>query len=216
MPYMVRCTELTADPGEPGERVTPDGESFDTFDSALESLLADTTDDSAPDVDIDSARFAASMDSGFVFDVEHVTGPRYRCTILQADGMSDATIRDDDEGLAYLAHDGGAVPCSRYGRDSSSCAPVALLAARIHASESGEPMTFRLLDSCMSDVVNDSDGIADLLADYATDADLDAIGLDRADAYRLAGRDAPACSVCEQPEGSNDECGRCNLVGEED
>lgn len=183
MPFITRCHTL----GDPADRVAPDGEVFDTFGEALESLLADVEESTYPTTDHDSARFESSMPGGFVFDVQHVTGPRYRCTIVQADGCSDAEARDDVEALAYLQHDGGAVPCSRYG-DAGACASVALVAARIAAEANGEPVTFRALDYMMGLAVNDSDDLADLLADHATDDDLDALGFDRLDAYRLAGR----------------------------
>lgn len=173
--FFIRCADAD------GVETTPDGESFDTFDAALAEVLTDCADGYAPPGTYESAPADARDADGYRLDVPHVTGPVYRCAIVEASPFSDAVPRDDAEALAYLQHDGGAVPCSRYGRDSSSCAPVALLAARIMERETGEPMTFRALDSDMGLVVNDSDDVASVLHEYATDDELDSIGYGRRD-----------------------------------
>jgi hypothetical protein len=66
-------------------------------------------------------------------------------------------LSEDRMALGYLSEDDGAVPCSRYGRTGSECAPAALAVARYISDETGEPMTRDLLDHAMSLVVNDSD-----------------------------------------------------------
>lgn len=73
------------------------------------------------------------------------------------------------EALDYLEEDPGKVPCSRYGFDSASCAPVAYAVARIVAEETGEPLTHEALDHAMSLVVNDHDDPAYLVREYGTD-----------------------------------------------
>lgn len=62
--------------------------------------------------------------------------------------------------LAFLERDGGRVPCSRYGSHSSDLAPTVLAATRAHLHETGEPMTFAMLDYVMSLAVNDSPDVA--------------------------------------------------------
>lgn len=63
------------------------------------------------------------------------------------------------------------VPCSRYGRTSAECAPVAYRVAAIISEEVGEPITLDDLDHAMSLVVNDHDDPAYTLANYGTDAE---------------------------------------------
>ena len=75
-------------------------------------------------------------------------------------------IVDRRDAIEYLERDGGRVPCSRYGSNSRECAPAAWAAAVIVAGETGTRVTRDLLDECMSLVVNDSDGPAELIADY--------------------------------------------------
>jgi hypothetical protein len=76
-------------------------------------------------------------------------------------------IITETEAIEYLTNDGDlAVPCSRYGWSSSSCAPVAWEAASIIARELGEPLTFESLDYVMGLVVNDHDDIEYLLTNY--------------------------------------------------
>lgn len=66
----------------------------------------------------------------------------------------------------YLTRDSGRVPCSRYGWDSASCAPVAVAVAVISEIETGEPMTQDWLDRIMGLVVNDHDDIDYLIRTY--------------------------------------------------
>lgn len=72
------------------------------------------------------------------------------------------------EGLEYLTADGPhlAVPCSRYGRDSEDCAPVAWRVAYLVAREQGEPITFDDLDWAMGLVVNDHDDVKYMVNAY--------------------------------------------------
>jgi hypothetical protein len=74
------------------------------------------------------------------------------------------------EGIAYLTSDGRddglRVPCSRYGRNTAECAPVAWRVAYLYAREAGEPITRDLLDECMGLVVNDSDDVAYTVRQY--------------------------------------------------
>jgi hypothetical protein len=77
---------------------------------------------------------------------------------------------DDSQAIEYLNRDGNLkVPCSRYGWDTYSCSPVALSVAHIFEEANGDEITEELLEDLMSKVVNDSDGIAELLADYGSD-----------------------------------------------
>lgn len=84
---------------------------------------------------------------------------------------------DEDEAVWALTHDengadtsGLSVPCSVWGHDSESCAPVAWRIAEIHSLHgSGDPVTFDDIDGAMSLVVNDHDGIAELLRDHGDD-----------------------------------------------
>lgn len=71
------------------------------------------------------------------------------------------------EGIAYLMHDGNLrVPCSRYGRDTESCAPVAWRLAYLVARETGESVSRDDLDYAMSLVVNDHDDVAYMVRTY--------------------------------------------------
>lgn len=59
------------------------------------------------------------------------------------------------EGIAYLLRDGNHdVPCSRYGRNTAECAPLAWRAAVVIADAGGEPVNRAILDECMAFVVN--------------------------------------------------------------
>lgn len=58
------------------------------------------------------------------------------------------------------------VPCSRYGRDTEDCAPVAWRVAYLIAREQGEPVRARDLDHAMSLVVNDHDDPAYIIRSY--------------------------------------------------
>ena len=91
---------------------------------------------------------------------------------------------DKDQAIRFLTQDKdkGRVPCSRYGWDSESCAPVAYAAAVIVAGETGEDVTEDSLDYMMGLVVNDHDDPEYLIrhygalygfepADYLSDSD---------------------------------------------
>ena len=75
----------------------------------------------------------------------------------------------EQQSIEYLTTDGGRVPCSRYGYDSQSCAPVAYAAALILEGETGEPMTLEDLDHTMGLVVNDHDDIEYMLREYGSE-----------------------------------------------
>jgi len=69
--------------------------------------------------------------------------------------------------MKFLMQDGNLrVPCSRYGRDTVSCAPVAWRLAYIWAREMGEPITRDLLDNAMGLVVNDHEDVAYVIRTY--------------------------------------------------
>lgn len=71
------------------------------------------------------------------------------------------------DALAYLLADGNLrVPCSRYGRDTAECAPIAWQVARITARESGNPVYRELLDFTMGLVVNDHDDVSYMVNTY--------------------------------------------------
>lgn len=78
-----------------------------------------------------------------------------------------------DEAITYLTKDSGRVPCSRYGWDSRSCAPVAWATASIVAGANGEIVTVELLDHMMSLVVNNHDDPEDLIRDYGREYGFD-------------------------------------------
>lgn len=68
--------------------------------------------------------------------------------------------------LQFLLRDTGAVPCSRYGTDSESCAPVAVAVAVIVENETGDPMDKDWLDRIMGLVVNNHDDPEYLIRTY--------------------------------------------------
>lgn len=71
------------------------------------------------------------------------------------------------DGLAYLGRDGGSVPCSRYGRDSRECAPVAWRVAYLLSRKlTGDPITVAGLDHAMGLVVNDHDDVSYVVNAY--------------------------------------------------
>jgi hypothetical protein len=74
------------------------------------------------------------------------------------------------DGIAYLTRNGQdnhlQVPCSRYGRNTRECAPVAWRLAYILARETGEPITEDTLDHAMGLVVNDHDDVAYVIRTY--------------------------------------------------
>jgi hypothetical protein len=71
------------------------------------------------------------------------------------------------DAIAYLMADGNLrVPCSRYGRDTAECAPVAWRVAYLVAREQGEPVTREGLDHAMGLVVNDHDDVSYIVNAY--------------------------------------------------
>lgn len=76
---------------------------------------------------------------------------------------------NNDEALTFLNRDGDLmVPCSRWGRSTSECAPVALDLALIVLDANGGDLDEELLDSMMGLVVNDHDDVVDLIAEHGT------------------------------------------------
>ena len=73
-----------------------------------------------------------------------------------------------DEARDFLTSDGGRVPCSRYGRDSDECWPIAYAVAEIIRDCNGEPITEEALDYLMGLVVNDHDDIESLLLEHGS------------------------------------------------
>lgn len=70
----------------------------------------------------------------------------------------ECPICEGDNDAGYLR-----TPCSRYGRTSAECAPVAWDFATAIALMTGDDVDEQLLDHAMSLVVNDSDDVANLL-----------------------------------------------------
>jgi hypothetical protein len=70
------------------------------------------------------------------------------------------------EALAYLCEDSGRVPCSRYGRNSEECAPVAVALCEIIAEANYEDITRDALDHAMGLVVNDHDDPMELIRSH--------------------------------------------------
>lgn len=76
-----------------------------------------------------------------------------------------------EEAVTYLLADGDlGVPCSRYGRTTSDCIPVAYALAEIVGDSNGAPVDVDLLDSCMSLVVNDHDDVESIIREHGTPA----------------------------------------------
>ena len=73
------------------------------------------------------------------------------------------------EAIEFLTRDGGAVPCSRYGRNSEDCAPVAFALAEIVADANGDEITEDALDYAMGLVVNDHDDVLSLISEHGTE-----------------------------------------------
>lgn len=82
--------------------------------------------------------------------------------------MSTTFYADDQRSaLAFLMRHGNlAVPCSRYGADTESCAVFAFAASCVLAFETGEDITADTLDHMMGLVVNDHDDPAQLMLDH--------------------------------------------------
>lgn len=85
----------------------------------------------------------------------------------------DRITRDVRTWTAYLTRDSGRVPCSRYGSDSESCAPVAVAVAVILESETGEPTTAETLEYVMGLVVNNHDDPEYMIRTYGTEYGFD-------------------------------------------
>jgi hypothetical protein len=79
----------------------------------------------------------------------------------------DEPVTRKRDGIAFLMADGDLrVPCSRYGRWTSDCAPVAWRVAYLVARESGEAISRERLDHAMGLVVNDHDDVAYMVREY--------------------------------------------------
>ena len=71
--------------------------------------------------------------------------------------------------LEWLNRKGNlAVPSSRYGWNTESCAPVAFLVELVTESVSGDAMTRWSLDAAMGLVVNDDDYVHNLIMDHGS------------------------------------------------
>lgn len=72
------------------------------------------------------------------------------------------------EGIAYLIAEnpGAYVPCSRYGRTTEECAPVAWRLAYLLARETGDPIDTDSLEEAMGLVVNEHDDVAYIIRTY--------------------------------------------------
>lgn len=88
--------------------------------------------------------------------------------ILPAGDWSEPYITTESGALAFLTRDSGRVPCSRYGWDSASCAPIAYAVAAILSGETSEPITEESLDWVMGLVVNDHDDPETMIRDYGS------------------------------------------------
>ena len=163
-----------------------DPSTFLEFDEAKRSLIADLmfdadTEDEAGNLAMAEAISAAAEeinlwnDPGYG-DFELVT---YANTdephdLGMAYSVSDCFENEcvTDEHLAdWLARDGDlSVPCSRYGRTTIECAPVAVALLRIFCETNGESDDgLETLTEMMGYVVNDSDDPEAVILDYASD-----------------------------------------------
>jgi hypothetical protein len=78
-----------------------------------------------------------------------------------------ANAMKKSEGLEFLNRDGNlGVPCSRYGRNTFECSPVAWRLAYIMHRETGEDITEDTLEHAMGLVVNDHDDVAYMVRSY--------------------------------------------------
>jgi hypothetical protein len=116
-------------------------------------------------------------------------GKNYRVPVVGADNNMYAMMEivpgnmpgleyDPDEfeayAMAFLMQWGNlAVPGGRYGRDTLSCAPVAIALSKVMQYNDGEPISYYKLDSDMGLVVNGSDDVAYAINNYAELVDLD-------------------------------------------
>jgi hypothetical protein len=83
-------------------------------------------------------------------------------------------LNDRDQAVAYLMREGDhQVPCSRFGRWTEDCAPVAVILAEVVAEATGEEITSEALEHAMGLVVNDHDDVASLLKEHASDEQRD-------------------------------------------
>jgi hypothetical protein len=81
--------------------------------------------------------------------------------------LHDIVIADREAAITFLETDGDLlVPCSRYGRCTSDCAPWAWAAASIVADACGEYVTAADLDYAMGLVVNDHDDVESLIVEH--------------------------------------------------
>lgn len=181
----------------------PEGEPeyFPTIEAAAESVV--DSHDSITWIDdsgyVDAATAGIVVTAGDVIEAGGVLadptpGSLYAWTIEQVD--EDEHVPNDDVATMYLERHGNlAVPCSRYGRDTSECASVALVLESIMSDATGESSTFRALEFNMGLVVNDSDDVARLLAENASDEQLDSIGQDRDSVLEWAYGDKETCRL---------------------
>lgn len=103
-----------------------------------------------------------------------------------------------DYAMAFLMQDGNLdVPGGRYGRDTATCAEVAIVLSLIMQTHNGEAITYYMLNSDMGLVVNGADGVADVIGEYA-----ETIGLDPAD--YLSGSDLGPDEFTLEIEMGND------------
>jgi hypothetical protein len=104
--------------------------------------------------------------------VSDAFGPE--CERILRGALDDAPMTRE-AGIAFLVSVAPhlRVPCSRYGWDSESCAPVAWRVAEIIADATGEPITEDELDYAMGLVVNDHDDVESLLREHGTPEDLE-------------------------------------------
>jgi hypothetical protein len=109
------------------------------------------------DIDDEAEAWNAAASESFWAEVERIA----------RQNNPDEPVERRRDGIAYLmAHGDSRVPCSRYGRWSSDCAPVAWRVAYLVARESGEGITHERLDHAMGLVVNDHDDVSYLVNTY--------------------------------------------------
>ena len=80
----------------------------------------------------------------------------------------------EETARGWLLRNGNlAVPCSRYGRDTETCAEIALLAEGIMERGTGEATSRYSVDEMMGLVVNDSDAVHDLIMDHGSGVEIE-------------------------------------------
>lgn len=122
------------------------------------------------------------------------------------------------DAVAFLTQEGNfRVPCSRFGHDSASCAPVAYALAEIIADANGDPIDTEQLDYCMGLVVNDHDDVRSLIVEHGTADQVELIADALTEEAEETGREAGAAAGSWVIDGNTSaDTARAILAGYEE